>query len=149
MNLVAVKPLDVWKSCAGLCMLCGMPLGLEPRGKRMKENTWDEDDKRKDDDHDGPSMEEEEEAALALRWNESLALQRQEEDMVVEENFVRVTLFKFGLLGSAESCHVIDQYTFLKEKDVFLRALQEHKAMITALGMDGLARPDLLFKLRE
>ncbi len=59
-----------------------------------------------------------------------------EEEKILEENFVRVSLFKYGLLGKMEACHIIDQYTFLKprQNDAFKKALQENKAIIKAMG---------------
>ena len=107
MNIVRIKPLESWKSCAGLCMICGIPLGLEPSKKMMKE---------------------------ALDLDE--IFDEEEDEIALEENFVRVSLFKYNLLGKMDACHIIDQYTFLKPKqgDAFKKALQDNKPIIQALG---------------
>jgi hypothetical protein len=113
MNIIKVKTLESWKSCAGLCLVCGIPLGLDPPRKMMKEGL------DIDDIVDGA---EDEDDVMRVR----------------EENFVRVSLFKFNLLGKMDACHVIDQYTFLKPKssDAFKKALLENKSVIQALGGD-------------
>ena len=113
MNLVQLKPEDIWKSSAGLCMLCGTPLGLELRGKQMKENLFSE----------------EEEEVLSANM---MMMMNRDEDL--QENFVRVGLFKYNLLGHMHSCHIIDQYTFLKGQDMFMKALKENEKVISALG---------------
>ena len=51
-----------------------------------------------------------------------------------QENFVRVSLFKFNLLGKMDRCHVIDKYTLLKDMGSFLKALDEQSKLIQALG---------------
>ena len=114
MDLVKLKPLDVWKSAAGLCLICGMPLGLEAEGKNMKEALTDEAD---EEDHDEEEM-------------DSAAQDK------VRENFVRVALFQHNLLGSVEKCHIIDRYTFLKGYEPFKKALKENSAVVEALGGD-------------
>ena len=113
MNIIKVKPLESWKSCAGLCIVCGIPLGLDPPRKMMKEG---------------------------LDINDLVDDVEDEDDVKrgLEENFVRVSLFKFNLLGKMDACHIIDQYTFLKPKssDAFKRALLENRSVIQALGGD-------------
>ena len=111
MNIIKPKALDTWKSCAGLCVLCGTPLSLEKEGRRMKENLRDE-------DLVGQEEEQEEE----------------QDSEHVQENFVRVMLFKYNLLGKVEKCHVIDRYTFLNSWDGFQKALRENENIMLALG---------------
>ncbi len=55
---------------------------------------------------------------------------------MVQENFVRVGLFKFNLLGKMDRCHLIDAYTFLGARDAFLKALHEYRAIVLLLGGD-------------
>lgn len=126
MNIVKLKPLDVWKSSAGLCTICGIPLGLEAEGKMIRESTalWVNED---------IDVEEEEEITLANHREED-----REAETLLEENFVRVSLFKYNLLGKMEGCHVLDKYTFLKPKEAskFKKALQENREVVEAMGGD-------------
>ena len=39
MNGLRVRAIDLWKSCYGMCTICGMPLGLG--GGRLKEDSED------------------------------------------------------------------------------------------------------------
>jgi len=107
MNIVHLKGVDVWRSVAGVCLLCGHPLGIEPPRSKVRESF----EESEPPPEDGPSE--------------------------AYENFVRVALFKYKLLGSAESCHVIDRYTYLPPTlDEFLKALKEQQRVVAALGGD-------------
>lgn len=126
MNIIKLKPEEYWKSTAGLCIICGIPLGLEARNAMMREyghydDTDDSYDKVQGDDY--------------MKRAESDTLD-QETEHHLEENFIRVSLFKYNLLGKMEGCHILDQYTFLKPKDAgqFRKNLQENKPIIEAMG---------------
>lgn len=114
MNIIKLKPEEHWKSTAGLCIICGIPLGLEPRNKMMREYG-----------HYNNDEIDEAEGELDSDTEQHL-----------EENFIRVSLFKYNLLGKMEGCHILDQYTFLKPKDAnqFRKNLQENKPVIEAMG---------------
>jgi len=60
----------------------------------------------------------------------------EERDALVQENFVRVELYRFNLLGGMEACHVIDKYTYPKSQDAFTKALKENERYVRALGGD-------------
>lgn len=130
MNIVRVKPLESWKSVAGLCLICGMPLGLTPTGKLSKEGFDQEYD---DTMFKAMSGDLEEEDGNGDATSE------------LEENFVRVSLFKYNLLGKMEACHIIDQYTFLKP-NIFKKALLENKRVIEAMGGKNLLDADAAFE---
>jgi hypothetical protein len=53
-----------------------------------------------------------------------------------QENFVRVGLFRYNLLGKMDKCHVIDVYTFLSSggRNEFLKTLREHSKLVSDLG---------------
>ena len=106
MELVKVKKIDVWRSSAGLCLICGMPLALEPEGKTTKE--------------EDPDLAE--------------AFDVDEDSDLIKENFVRVSLFQYNLLGQTEKCHIIDKYTFLESYDAFKKALKANSEVVEALG---------------
>ena len=116
MDLIKVKPIDVWKSAAGLCLICGMPLALEQEGKHMKEGA-----SSKENAGDGDSSLQNMMEALDLTGE-------------IKENFVRVALFQHNLLGSVEKCHIIDKYTFLKGYEQFKKALKDNSTVVEALG---------------
>lgn len=127
MNILKLRPLDVWKTSAGLCTICGIPLGLEADGKMMRES--DAILETNNDDNEP---------------NDEIVLLKEEEEgqylenEVLEENFVRVSLFKYNLLGKMEKCHILDSYTFLKPKEAikFKKALQENRDIVHAMGGD-------------
>ena len=50
MNIIKLKPLESWKSSAGLCLICGIPMGLESDSKMSKEGAalWDEEEELND-----------------------------------------------------------------------------------------------------
>jgi hypothetical protein len=110
MNIVRLKGVDVWRSVAGVCLLCGQPLGIEPPRSKVLES------------FEAAQEEEEEDEA---------------EPSEAYENFVRVALFKYKLLGSSESCHVIDRYTHLPPTlQDFLKVLHQQRRVVAALGGD-------------
>ena len=71
MNIVNYKPLDWWKSCSGLCVICGTPMGIEPERKLVKENYENEELIRKDTEEDG----EEEEHFITGRGEQETIIQ--------------------------------------------------------------------------
>jgi hypothetical protein len=138
MNIIKQKPLESWRSSAGLCLICGIPLGLDSDAKMSKERAAAEGE-------DLEQLQEQEEEAedgvrneitISLFANEHLTAATENEGL--EENFIRVSLFKYNLLGKMEGCHILDKYTFLKPKDTaaFKKALQDNKAVIEAMGGD-------------
>ena len=155
MNLVRPKPVDVWQSCAGLCTICGMPLGLEPIGQLTREtqnteviNAEYEDPwsaKKKDETDEMQDLSIALSSSLQIGDTTIPADWEEDEDAGrVQENFVRVSLFKYNLLGSLENCHVIDRYTFLKNEDSFYKALKDNERIVKVLGgnlLEDLQKP--------
>lgn len=115
MNITRLKPLDLWKSCSGLCLICGTPMAIEMERKLVKENY---------DEAALPDVDDDAEDGMHSN------------DELVQENFVRVGLFRFNLLGKMDRCHLIDAYTFLGTLDAFLKALQECRHVVQLLGGD-------------
>jgi hypothetical protein len=120
MNIVKLKTEDTWKSSAGLCIICGIPLGLEPKNKMMNEGSVSYNQTQ--DDNDYEYIESENESGL--------------DSSDLEENFIRVNMFKYNLLGKMEECHILDKYTFLKpnHNTQFKKALQDNRIIIEAMG---------------
>jgi len=139
MNVLKAKAIDTWKICSGLCVICGMPLSLELAGRRGRENS-------SSGEPSSSSSYNEDAALLAsfsdLKLNPDAPPEAEDsanydtnnnEDL--QENFVRVGLFKFHLLGSVENCHVIDKYTFLLQNvEDFQKELKKNETIIEALG---------------
>jgi hypothetical protein len=154
MNIIKLKPLESWKSSAGLCLICGIPMGLESDSKMSKESAalWDEEDELNDGKdtvsrHEFTNemmmkraLEEEpydgEDTVSLHHTNEMMMMHAPGEGL--EENFIRVSLFKYNLLGKMEGCHILDKYTFLKPKDsaAFKKAMLDNRAVIEAMGGD-------------
>lgn len=125
MNIVRVKPVESWKSTAGLCIICGIPLGLNPSNKLSKEGF--------DQDYDDTMFKK---TLLSEKEEDGAENSLELDENTLEENFIRVSLFKYNLLGKMDACHIIDQYTFLKTKESasFKKALLENRALIEAMG---------------
>lgn len=119
MNGLRLRPVDAWRSCLGMCTICGCPMGLE-KGRDVTRERADDATEEEimqallvDDDHlSAPGM---------------------------QENAVRVALFRYGLLGKYEDCHVIDRYTCLKSRSTaegarFMSVVKEHPSVSRLLG---------------
>lgn len=140
MNIVKTKPLDAWRSCAGMCIICGTPLGLH---QSPDSHSGGGVRKQADFDFNHPTHDAVITAKDIMIMNEGVQVADELWDDpttihhgAIEEDFIRVALFKYSLLGGMEACHIIDQYTYLKPKDSagFRKVLNENKSIIEALG---------------
>ena len=127
MNGLKLRPVDAWKSCFGLCVVCGTPMGLDS-GRLVKK--------------EGPATE-----AMSMDEEEVMRRIVDEEDNLntLQENSIRVALFKYNLLASMQSLHVIDSYTMLKQRggrkkkkddddtNAFLETLSENESVAMIL----------------
>lgn len=141
MNIVRLKPLDWWQSCAGLCVICGTPMGIEPERKIVKEKA--ESSEMMGPHPKGSTKKAQSGAAAAAESEEATqdaedVAEESSSNELIQENFVRVGLFKYNLLGRMDRCHLIDAYTFLDSSSSsgFLKALGECRKLVTELGGD-------------
>ena len=89
---VKISELQRWRSCLGLCMICGQPMGILKSGvRRSYSNTEAENEN------------------LDLVGNEIESL------LLTPECPIRQVMFAHNILGIRQNCHLIDQYTFLKK----------------------------------
>jgi len=116
---VRIGDLQRWQMCAGMCLVCGQPLGLSDATKTANKVLVSA---AKQEDSDFKNQEQE-------TFLESLSLS--------EECPVRLCMMRFRILGKREECHVIDRYTHLEKgssDERFDRVLEKKKDSVAAVG---------------
>ena len=97
----------MWRRAMGCCLICGTP--METPGQKLDQAASVSRD-----------------STVANRRSEYSA----EDDMALYgavESIIRVYMFKFGLLQKMQSCHILDQYTYLPPSQAdFLKILKEY-----------------------
>jgi hypothetical protein len=107
---VKLSDLDRFRSCFGLCVICGQILGTKVSHATILSN------QRQNDGDDLNEYDEESSASdkkSKKKNTESNTKEILESTLLTEECSIRLALNRFNMLGERQNCHVIDQYTFL------------------------------------
>jgi hypothetical protein len=127
---VKLQDVDRWRSCFGLCVICGQILGTKVSQATILSNQRPNDE----DDYDEESSTTDKKSRK--KNAESNSKEILESTLLTEECPIRLTLTRFNMLGERQNCHVIDQYTFLDkniDKTSFKYLLSLYQDQITKI----------------
>ena len=125
---VKISELQHWRSCLGLCMICGQPMGILKRPNSYKSAK----DYNEIDDENGDAVGNEMESLL-----------------LTPECPIRQVMFAHNILGIRQNCHLVDQYTFLKkpkQSTTFKEIFEKNKSKLIEIDQVFATFADDIYK---